>query len=638
MSRSGTNPTQITTSGGGGGGTFTSRDDTDNQAAVSTGLETVVDRLYGWDPIGGNWDRLRVNAAGELVVTTAAGSPTGRDDTDDQAAVSTGLSTTVNRLYLFDGTNWDRAREGTTAGSLLVNNPTAANFLATVTQGTSPWVVSGTVTVGNATLVIIGNKTLTDAYANPTDDLDVAALMAGFNGTTWDRIRAAGDNADAVAVATLGNMIMNARNDVFNGTTWDRVRSGTATGSLLVNNPTAANLNVTVGNAAGAAAVNIQDGGNSITVDGTVTADTELPAATALADADANPTTSRIGSNLLGFNGATWDRIRSGADNADNEAVTTLGAMLTKARNYVWDSAGGNWDRWTGAVTFSGTVTTVGNQTPGDAVANPTDALDTRDFLEVYNGATWDRVRSAGSIGAVQVGGPAASGVAVAGNPVLDGGRAAQTLPTAVAGGQAVANWSTFNGRQRVYSSGRRRLGIYFAALGNTTVTVAADAATAGRFWLVNNTGATVFGALRRLVYSSTTTTGLLETTAPNFRVERITFTGTPSGATITPGKRDSNDAANTLTIRTASTGMTITAGAALHGFQIPSALATTSAVAASQIFPFVGDEDEYVILRAGEGLVIRQQDVGGPVADSRIANFDIQWEEFNSTDFAVND
>lgn len=43
-----------------------------------------------------------------------------------------------------------------------------------------------------------------------------------------------------------------------------------ASGAASVAQATASNLNATVGNAAGASAVNIQDGGNSITVDGTV--------------------------------------------------------------------------------------------------------------------------------------------------------------------------------------------------------------------------------------------------------------------------------------------------------------------------------------------------------------------------------
>ena len=35
----------------------------------------------------------------------------------------------------------------------------------------------------------------------------------------------------------------------------------------------------------------------------------ELPAGAALADGDGNPTTSRIGANMLGFDGTTWDRV-----------------------------------------------------------------------------------------------------------------------------------------------------------------------------------------------------------------------------------------------------------------------------------------------------------------------------------------
>lgn len=70
---------------------------------------------------------------------------------------------------------------------------------------------------------------------------------------------------------------------------------------------------VTINNAAGAAAVNIQDGGNSITVDGTVAVsgavDTELPAAAALADATANPTVPAVGAFNMVWNGTTWDRL-----------------------------------------------------------------------------------------------------------------------------------------------------------------------------------------------------------------------------------------------------------------------------------------------------------------------------------------
>lgn len=62
-------------------------------------------------------------------------------------------------------------------------------------------------------------------------------------------------------------------------------------------------------------------------VSGTVTADTELPAAGALADATANPTTSIVASPPYTFNGTTWDRFRGNYD-------TTTGDTGTKTATF----------------------------------------------------------------------------------------------------------------------------------------------------------------------------------------------------------------------------------------------------------------------------------------------------------------
>lgn len=59
----------------------------------------------------------------------------------------------------------------------------------------------------------------------------------------------------------------------------------------------------------------------------TVTVDTELPAAGALADGATNPTTPLAGACLLGFNGTTWDRVYTRA-NADAYASGTKGFLL----------------------------------------------------------------------------------------------------------------------------------------------------------------------------------------------------------------------------------------------------------------------------------------------------------------------
>ncbi len=67
----------------------------------------------------------------------------------------------------------------------------------------------------------------------------------------------------------------------------------------------------------------------------TVTVDSELPAAAALADDATNPTTPTVGAALLGFDGTTWDRIYAVADGAAVAAGTKgLIVLGTDGANY----------------------------------------------------------------------------------------------------------------------------------------------------------------------------------------------------------------------------------------------------------------------------------------------------------------
>lgn len=63
---------------------------------------------------------------------------------------------------------------------------------------------------------------------------------------------------------------------------------------------------------------------------GTIIVDSELSASAALADGMANPTTAPVGAELLGFNGASWDRFRNNAnvtvDTSSAKAATGNGA------------------------------------------------------------------------------------------------------------------------------------------------------------------------------------------------------------------------------------------------------------------------------------------------------------------------
>lgn len=84
--------------------------------------------------------------------------------------------------------------------------------------------------------------------------------------------------------------------------------------------------------------VSVDDNGGSLTVDGTVTADTELPAAAALADAAGNPTAPAVGAFGLVWNGATWDRApgdtagQFAQGNVAHDAVDAGNPLLNGAR------------------------------------------------------------------------------------------------------------------------------------------------------------------------------------------------------------------------------------------------------------------------------------------------------------------
>lgn len=54
---------------------------------------------------------------------------------------------------------------------------------------------------------------------------NVLAILAAFNGATFDRLRSAADNADALAVSALGLLRVLSAQVVFNGATFDRRRT-----------------------------------------------------------------------------------------------------------------------------------------------------------------------------------------------------------------------------------------------------------------------------------------------------------------------------------------------------------------------------------------------------------------------------
>lgn len=141
-----------------------------------------------------------------------------------------------------------------------------------------------------------------------------------------------------------------------------------------------------------------------------------FPDAAALADGFSNPTVTKVGAMSMGWNGTTWDRLKSIAaalttapvgsagaalfpdaaalaDNMSNPTATRIGSHML-----VWDGAA--WDRW---LSDAGAARTVLHDTGSNAVAvalagadamdNGNNKLETLASLMMFNGSTWDRLR-----------------------------------------------------------------------------------------------------------------------------------------------------------------------------------------------------------------------------------------------------
>lgn len=168
---------------------------------------------------------------------------------------------------------------------------------------------------------------------------------------------------------------------------------------------------------------------------------------------------------------------------------------------------------------------------------------------------------------------------------------------------------------------------VYCATFGALAVQASAHAATAGFGWLVNPVGSTKLVQVQAICFCSQLGSALVAPTSPRVRVERVTFTGAASGASVALCKTRSTDPAPASSVRTASTGLSLSAGDCVTEF-LPTASATAVgyAPASVQIWPVIPvlyqsglgfSLPVRVFLAAGEGLVVRQAD-NGTTSDTR--------------------
>jgi hypothetical protein len=186
--------------------------------------------------------------------------------------------------------------------------------------------------------------------------------------------------------------------------------------------------------------------------------------------------------------------------------------------------------------------------------------------------------------------------------------------------------------------SREKLLGLYWwVPTAAQSVQASAQNGTSAAFgWLAMPPSLNVRGRVRRLevVFEQGAAPTADHLTLPRIAFQKFSFTGTPSGASITPLKRHTSDAANSSNFYTAATGMTITLGA-FGPTYIPPGIDFATAVGQNVVSkvnePFNPQaEDEYFDYGPGEGFVLYQPDAG-TTTDVRRFNFKLYIDEYDN-------
>lgn len=305
------------------------------------------------------------------------------------------------------------------------------------------------------------------------------------------------DSAEPIPGSTANGLLVNlgANNDVVVSNIVDVTGSIVAVGSSVL--PTGAATaalqlpdghNVTIDNAAGAAAVNIQDGGNSITVDGSLTTVATVTNLAQMAGAAIAMGT--------GVRSAGTQRVTIATDDVvpvTNAALAVVGngAAATAQRVTMASDSTGILAAVTSLTQMNGQAIAMGTGVRSAGTQRVTVATDDAVPLAAETTKVIGTVRLLGNAGAILDG---ATGTAVPPNAMLTGVRVATSNPTNEANGDSVAAMADKAGRQVVTTGNVREL----ISVQTTTITNSSAETT-----VVTAGGANVFRDLSSIAITN---------------------------------------------------------------------------------------------------------------------------------------
>lgn len=175
----------------------------------------------------------------------------------------------------------------------------------------------------------------------------------------------------------------------------------------------------------------------------------------------------------------------------------------------------------------------------------------------------------------------------------------------------------------------RTTLGVYYASSGVLAIPTSAHASLAGFLWLINPVGSPVTILVRRVEFKYMASA--LAAANTRLTLERMTFTGGPATALVTALQRHSAEPAPSGRVLSDTTGITpatVGSNAPLYTSWVPSVITAAGVLVAAEDEWIPRDEDDYIRLLPGEGIVVRQPDAG-IATDPRKAIVMFEWEEF---------
>lgn len=203
------------------------------------------------------------------------------------------------------------ANSGVDIGDVTINNAGGASAV-NIQDGGNSITVDGTVAFSNTTIAVTNAGTF--------------AVQAAQSGT-WILGANSGVDIGDVTINNAGGASAVNIQDGGNSITVDGTVAATQSGTWILGANSGVDIgDVTINNASGASAVNIQDGGNSITVDGTVTANAGTGNFTVV-----QATASNLNATIGNASGASAVNIQDGGNSITVDGtVTVTPPTLTK--------------------------------------------------------------------------------------------------------------------------------------------------------------------------------------------------------------------------------------------------------------------------------------------------------------------